>query len=146
MNTAHAVLIPSYNTGARLFDTIASVRPFGLPIIVVIDGSTDGTGDTLLRRATTDPGLLVRVQPRNQGKGAAVLHGLRLDVHLVVTMRGRLGKGGIRLGGRRWRGRLGALDRRNLQDLARLEVLRLEMIELGQRLRRGENTAPESQC
>jgi len=78
MNTAHAVLIPSYNTGARLFDTIASVRPFALPIIVVIDGSTDGTGDTLLRMAATDPGLLVRVQPRNQGKGAAVLHGLRL--------------------------------------------------------------------
>jgi hypothetical protein len=78
MSTAHAVLIPSYNTGPRLFDTIASVRPFALPIIVVIDGSTDGTGDTLLRMAATDPGLFACVRPSNQGKGAAVLHGLRL--------------------------------------------------------------------
>jgi len=74
--TAHVVLIPSYNTGARLFATIAAVRRFGLPVIVVIDGSTDGTGDRLVRMAARDPALLACVLPRNQGKGAAVLHGL----------------------------------------------------------------------
>src|SRR5579863_9624890 len=76
--SAHVILIPSYNTGPRLFKTIASVRAFALAIIVVIDGSTDGTGETLLRMAESDAMLLVLVLPRNQGKGAAVLHGLRL--------------------------------------------------------------------
>jgi glycosyltransferase involved in cell wall biosynthesis len=75
---AHVVLIPSYNTGARLFDTITGVRGFGLPVIVVIDGSTDGTGEALVRLAERDQDLLTCALPRNLGKGAAVLHGLRL--------------------------------------------------------------------
>jgi glycosyltransferase involved in cell wall biosynthesis len=76
--SAHVVLIPSYNTGARLFETIASVRELGLPVLVVIDGSTDGTGEKLPRMAAGDPGLIAAVLPRNQGKGAAVAHGLAL--------------------------------------------------------------------
>lgn len=81
MNTgrsSHVILIPTYNTGARLFETIAQVRDIAHPIIVVIDGSTDGTSETLVRMAARDPALLVSVQSRNQGKGAAILHGLRL--------------------------------------------------------------------
>jgi glycosyltransferase involved in cell wall biosynthesis len=78
MSAAHVVLIPSYNTGAMLFETIARVRALGWPVIVVIDGSTDGTGEQLVRTAEDDPALLACIQPRNQGKGAAVLHGLRL--------------------------------------------------------------------
>jgi glycosyltransferase involved in cell wall biosynthesis len=42
----------------------------------VVDGSTDGTAEGLLERARADPGLRVMVLPHNQGKGAAVLHGL----------------------------------------------------------------------
>jgi hypothetical protein len=75
---AHIVLIPSYNTGARLFETIASVRRPGWPVIVVIDGSTDGTGEALIRMTEGDPALFACVLPRNQGKGEAVLQGLRL--------------------------------------------------------------------
>jgi len=45
---------------------------------VVIDGSTDGSEVTLQAMATEDPGLRVIHLPRNQGKGAAVLHGLHL--------------------------------------------------------------------
>jgi hypothetical protein len=74
----HVVLIPSYNTGSRLFHTIAKVRRYGLPVIAVIDGSTDGTGDSLVRKAAGDAALSACVLPHNQGKGAAVLHGLRL--------------------------------------------------------------------
>jgi hypothetical protein len=75
---AHVVLIPSYNTGGRLFETIASVRQRGLKVIVVIDGSTDGTSETLIDAAARDPALFASVMPRNEGKGAAILHGLRL--------------------------------------------------------------------
>ena len=74
----HVVLIPSYNTGARLFETIAQIRELGRPIIVVIDGSTDGTAEALVSMAESDPTLLACVMPINQGKGAAVLQGLRL--------------------------------------------------------------------
>lgn len=81
MNTdrsAHVVVIPSYNTGPRLFETIAGVRAYGWPVIVVIDGSTDGTGQTLIQLAERDKALFTCVRTRNEGKGAAILHGLRL--------------------------------------------------------------------
>jgi glycosyltransferase involved in cell wall biosynthesis len=76
-STTHLVLIPSYNTGARLYATVAEARAQWNPVWVVIDGSTDGTGTGLLAMAATDPGLRAIVLPHNQGKGAAVLHGLR---------------------------------------------------------------------
>jgi len=75
-STSHLVLIPSYNTGPTVFTTVREARRFWEPVWVVVDGSTDGTGDTLKRMAEADPGLKVFLLPRNQGKGAAVLHGL----------------------------------------------------------------------
>ncbi len=73
----HLVLIPSYNTGERLFSTVDAARAQWDPVWVVIDGSTDGTGERLAQQAAGDPGLRVWQLPHNQGKGAAVLHGLR---------------------------------------------------------------------
>jgi glycosyltransferase involved in cell wall biosynthesis len=73
----HLVLIPSYNTGERLFSTVAAARAQWNPVWVVIDGSTDGTGERLQAMAASDPGLRVFLLPANQGKGAAMLHGLR---------------------------------------------------------------------
>ncbi|RSZ37087.1 MULTISPECIES: glycosyltransferase family 2 protein [unclassified Variovorax] len=73
----HLVLIPSYNTGERLFSTVAAARAQWSPVWVVIDGSDDGTGERLQQMAAGDPGLRVWVLPQNQGKGSAVLHGLR---------------------------------------------------------------------
>ena len=73
----HLVLIPSYNTGERLFSTVAAARAQWTPVWVVIDGSSDGSGERLLRQAQGDPGLTVFQLPTNQGKGAAVLYGLR---------------------------------------------------------------------
>jgi len=72
----HLVLIPSYNTGERLFQTVAEARAQWTPVWVVIDGSTDGTGERLQALAAGDPGLQVHLLPINRGKGAAVLHGL----------------------------------------------------------------------
>jgi glycosyltransferase involved in cell wall biosynthesis len=74
---SHVVLIPSYNTGDRLFDTVETIRQQAWPVWVVIDGSTDGTGEELVRVAADDPDLRVFVLSRNGGKGAAILHGLR---------------------------------------------------------------------
>jgi glycosyltransferase involved in cell wall biosynthesis len=76
-STTHLVLIPSYNTGAKVLDAVAEARRAWTPVWVVVDGSTDGTGEALARLAVSDPGLRVLVRPRNGGKGAAVLDGLR---------------------------------------------------------------------
>jgi glycosyltransferase involved in cell wall biosynthesis len=71
------VLIPSYNTGGKLFETVAEARRCWEPVWVVIDGSTDGTGHELMRRAEGDPGVRVFLRQCNEGKGAAILYGLR---------------------------------------------------------------------
>ncbi len=75
-SATHLVLIPSYNTGARLFETVREARRYWAPVWVVVDGSTDGTGEALSRMAAGDPGLRVLTLARNQGKGAAMRHGL----------------------------------------------------------------------
>ncbi len=75
-STTHLVLIPSYNTGPRVLRTVREARAAWDPVWVVVDGSTDGTGETLADLAREDPGLTVIRQPRNAGKGAAVLAGV----------------------------------------------------------------------
>lgn len=71
------VLVPSYNTGAKVYETVAAAREAWTPVWVVVDGSDDGTAQGLQAMAAADAGLRVMVLPHNQGKGAAVLHGLR---------------------------------------------------------------------
>jgi glycosyltransferase involved in cell wall biosynthesis len=73
---SHLVLIPSFNTGPKVYETVAQARAAWNPVWVVVDGSTDGTAQGLQDMARADEGLRVMVLPANQGKGAAVLHGL----------------------------------------------------------------------
>ena len=73
---SHLLLIPSYNTGAKVFETVRAARAQWEPVWVVTDGSTDGTPDGLRAMAANDPGLKLLELPANAGKGAAVLHGL----------------------------------------------------------------------
>ncbi|QAZ38220.1 glycosyl transferase family 2 [Methylibium sp. Pch-M] len=76
-STTHLVLIPSFDTGRKLCDTVREARAQWNPVWVVIDGSTDGSGAEVQRLAVGDEGLRVLLLSINQGKGAAVLHGLR---------------------------------------------------------------------
>jgi glycosyltransferase involved in cell wall biosynthesis len=75
-SSTHVVVIPSYDTGALVYDTVRAARAAWSPVWVVVDGSRDGTAEGLRAMAAGDPGLRVEVLPRNVGKGAAVLHGL----------------------------------------------------------------------
>jgi glycosyltransferase involved in cell wall biosynthesis len=72
----HLVLIPSYNTGDKLFETVRAARAHWSPVWVVLDGSTDASGEGLRALAAQDKHLEVLRLERNRGKGAALLHGL----------------------------------------------------------------------
>jgi glycosyltransferase involved in cell wall biosynthesis len=72
----HLVIIPSYNTGAKVYETVRDARRQWAPVWVVVDGSDDGTAEGLQRMAAQDPDLRVIVLPVNRGKGSAVLAGL----------------------------------------------------------------------
>lgn len=73
----HLVLIPSYNPGSKVYDTVRAACRQWRPVWVVVDGSTDGTLEGLQSLASELEGLKVIVLPSNQGKGAAVLEGIR---------------------------------------------------------------------
>ena len=76
ISTTHAIIIPTYNTGGKVLETVRAALAEWSPIWVVVDGSTDGTGEQLEQLAATEPGLTVLQLPENRGKGAAVLRGL----------------------------------------------------------------------
>jgi len=94
------VVVPAYNEAGNIVATIEGIRervePLGLPhrIVVVDDGSSDGTADLCRQAAEPDRPVEVLVHPRNLGPGAAFrtgfLHVLRaadpLDV--VLTLEG----------------------------------------------------------
>src|SRR5574343_171756 len=77
-SSTHLVLIPSYNPGPKVLDTVRAARAQWTPVWVVIDGSTDGSTEQLQALAASDDGLQVIVLPENRGKGAAVLEGVSL--------------------------------------------------------------------
>jgi glycosyltransferase involved in cell wall biosynthesis len=81
----HVVLIPSYNPGRKVFETVRAAREQWEPVWVVVDGSTDGTAAGLQDMALGDPGLRVLIRSKNGGKGAAVLDGLREACSLGFT-------------------------------------------------------------
>ena len=64
-------VIPSYNNGGTVVDVVRGVLRQGLPVLVVDDGSTDGTADAL-----KDLPVHVLRHTRNRGKGRALKTGL----------------------------------------------------------------------
>ncbi|HEX4330591.1 MAG TPA: glycosyltransferase family 2 protein [Usitatibacter sp.] len=77
-SSTHLVLIPSYNPGPLVYETVQGARRFWNPVWVVVDGSDDGTLQGLTALAKEDDGVRVIALDRNRGKGAAVLHGIGL--------------------------------------------------------------------
>jgi len=67
--------MPCYNELATIREVVALVMasPYTGELIIVDDGSTDGTRDVLAE--FDDPRIHVRLQERNQGKGAALRRG-----------------------------------------------------------------------
>ncbi len=81
-----SIVIPAYNEAARLGATLSHLREYagatGTPceLIIVDDGSTDGTGDLVRRFMEENRGgpleIQLLVNPANRGKGYSVKRGM----------------------------------------------------------------------
>jgi dolichol-phosphate mannosyltransferase len=78
--------IPVYNEERHVEEVLREVRRYSPSILVVNDGSSDGTAELLGKQADID---VIR-HARNQGYGAALIsafaYALRQDVDVLVTM------------------------------------------------------------
>jgi len=70
-----AVVVPAFNEADKISRTVRSIPGFVDHVIVVDDGSADGTGRIAARSGRR--GLEVIVHERNQGVGAAIATGYR---------------------------------------------------------------------
>jgi glycosyltransferase involved in cell wall biosynthesis len=82
-----SVVMPVFNESKTIREIVRLVKtvPVEKEILIVDDGSTDGTRD-ILREMDGKEGVRVFLQPRNQGKGAAVSVGFRYAVGDVVIV------------------------------------------------------------
>lgn len=78
----YSIVIPAYNESARIGETLAAVvacvrtRGWSAEVIVVNDGSRDGTAATVRAFAAQAPEVRLLENPGNRGKGYSVRHGL----------------------------------------------------------------------
>ena len=83
-----SVVVPVYNERTTVEELLKRVRAAGVDkeIIVVDDGSTDGTRELLLGMQAPDGELRVVLQDRNRGKGAALRLGFEAARGAVVIV------------------------------------------------------------
>lgn len=87
-----SVVVPCFNEMRRLPASVAGVsrwllergRPF--EVILVDDGSSDGTGALLRRLAGDYPQVRVKTLPRNRGKGRASAEGVHFSRGTLVLL------------------------------------------------------------
>jgi len=78
-----SLIIPAYNEAERIGGTLEkasayfAMQPYEAEIIVVDDGSSDGTSQVVKEYAAKSPvALLLETLPENRGKGYAVRAGM----------------------------------------------------------------------
>ena len=88
------VIIPVYNSGNLIIDVIKSVKQYAKNLIVVNDGSTDGTLDAIRhcvadliqeRPQPSEESVTLVSYPKNRGKGYALQQGFKRALELGFT-------------------------------------------------------------
>src|SRR3989338_7562247 len=73
-----SVIIPVYNEKDTVIELVEITRavPVGKEILVIDDGSSDGTRELLVRRYENTPGIKLLFHEKNRGKGSAIRTGI----------------------------------------------------------------------
>ena len=85
-----SLVLPAFNEAENLADAVAGVAAAldaigrDWQVVIVDDGSTDGTGDLARQLASRDPRVTAVSHPENRGKGAALKTGMTLATAPVV--------------------------------------------------------------
>src|ERR1700731_3254267 len=78
----HSIVLPAYNESERIAGTLdrifahAARRGWNAEVVVVDDGSTDGTAEIVGKLAAEHPGLRLLENPGNRGNGYSVRNGM----------------------------------------------------------------------
>ena len=87
---ALSIVIPAFNEARRIGRTLDSISAYAArtrcELIVVDDGSTDGTGETVRRFGPTSVDVRVLTNPTNRGKGYSVRQGMLAAAGDAVLM------------------------------------------------------------
>jgi glycosyltransferase involved in cell wall biosynthesis len=85
-----SIIVPVYNearTVGAVLDRLTTIElPVPREILVVDDGSTDGTGDVLSRAAADGAAVTVIRAERNGGKGSAIRRGLERATGTIIAI------------------------------------------------------------
>jgi uncharacterized protein (DUF2062 family) len=82
----HPIIVaPTYNNGGTLAEVLSGVSRWGLPVLVVNDGSTDQTPQVLDDWLKAHPRTKLVTHPRNLGKAAALRNGFKAAIDLGYT-------------------------------------------------------------
>ena len=89
-----SVVVPVYNEEPAIvgvveeLDAVLSGAPEveGYEILVVDDGSTDGTAEVVRVAAEERPSVRLLARERNRGYGAAIKHGIRHAAHELLAI------------------------------------------------------------
>lgn len=74
----YCAVVPTYNHWQVIGGVVRALRSAGLPVFIVDDGSAEPAVSVIAALHRPDDGVIVDRLPANQGKGAAVIHGMRL--------------------------------------------------------------------
>ena len=80
------IIVPVYNHEEAIPHVVTQLKTYGIPCLLVNDGSSAGCSKVLADCARQEPKWITLLnRPKNGGKGAAVMDGLKEAIRLGFT-------------------------------------------------------------